>query len=106
VLDCSHANVAGLFASSILAEFGATVIRVEPPAGDPARAFSPDGKRMASVGGFSDRTVKLWDATQGKLLMFLVGHKATVKSVAFSPDGRLLATGSDDRSARLWDVTP
>ncbi len=50
VLDCSHANMAGLFASSILAEFGATVVRVEPPGGDPARGFSHEGRRVRDTG--------------------------------------------------------
>lgn len=43
VLDCSGGNFAALFTSSILAEFGAEVIRVEPPGGDVARLFSPEG---------------------------------------------------------------
>ena len=43
VLDLSSGNFAALFTSSILAEFGAEVIRVEPPAGDVARLYSPDG---------------------------------------------------------------
>ena len=43
VLDCSSGNFAALFTSSILAEFGAEVIRVEPPRGDVARLFSPEG---------------------------------------------------------------
>jgi len=43
VLDASEGNVGGLFASSILAEFGADVIRIEPPEGDPARKFTPFG---------------------------------------------------------------
>ena len=50
VLDCSQASFAGLFASSILAEFGATVVRVEPPGGDPARRFSPEGRSAATPG--------------------------------------------------------
>ncbi len=43
VLDCSRGNFAALFCSSILAEFGADVIRIEPPEGDVARLFSPRG---------------------------------------------------------------
>ncbi|MFQ5828093.1 MAG: CaiB/BaiF CoA transferase family protein [Candidatus Methylomirabilia bacterium] len=43
VLDCSRASLAGLVASSFLAELGAEVIRVEPPGGDPARRFTPFG---------------------------------------------------------------
>ncbi len=43
VLDCSRASMAGLGASSFLAELGAEVIRVEPPGGDPARRFTPFG---------------------------------------------------------------
>lgn len=50
VLDCSQANFAGLFASSILAEFGATVIRIEPPGGDPARGFTPEGRTHRDSG--------------------------------------------------------
>lgn len=43
VLDCSQGNFAALFCSSVLAEFGAEVVRVEPPGGDVARLFSPQG---------------------------------------------------------------
>ncbi len=43
VLDCSYANIAGCFTTSILSEFGAEVIRIEPPEGDPARTFTPWG---------------------------------------------------------------
>ncbi|MDH3258531.1 MAG: CoA transferase, partial [Deltaproteobacteria bacterium] len=43
VLDLSYGNVGGLFCSSLLAECGATVIRVEPPGGDVSRRYTPEG---------------------------------------------------------------
>ncbi len=50
VLDMSYANLSGSFAASILAEYGATVLRIEPPSGDPARNFTPEGITANGVG--------------------------------------------------------
>jgi WD40 repeat protein len=52
-----------------------------------------------------DKTVKLWYATSGKELATLRGHANAVKCVAFSPDGRMLASGSWDSTAKVWDVS-
>jgi crotonobetainyl-CoA:carnitine CoA-transferase CaiB-like acyl-CoA transferase len=76
VLDCSRGNFAALFASSILAEFGAEVIRVEPPAGDIARLYSPGGLRHRGTGlpylveGRNKRHVTLnLETADGRLLL-------------------------------------
>ena len=50
VLDLSHGSFAGLFASSLLAEMGAEVIRIEPPGGDLARKMTPYGMMIGDAG--------------------------------------------------------
>ena len=50
VLDASYANFSGLIAASFFAEFGAEVIKIEPPDGDPARKMTPYGENVKGVG--------------------------------------------------------
>ena len=49
--------------------------------------------------------VRIWDARTSELLETLRGHEDKVKSVAFTPDGRGLVSGSSDRTLKYWDVS-
>ncbi len=69
-------------------------------------AISPDSKKLAGGSGSlgTDNTAKIWGLPDGKLLNTFKGHEYRVLCVAFSPDGKHLATGSDDGTAKIWDV--
>lgn len=69
-------------------------------------AVAPDGKVIAAA--FTDRTLGIFDTITGKPLMQFDGVPGQVKSLDFSPDGRLLASGQEapaEDSVRIWDVT-
>lgn len=64
-------------------------------------AFSPDGSRIATSGGY-DRTVRVWDRFTGNELLRLTGFTAIVHTVEWTPDGTMLITAST--SVQLWNA--
>jgi len=77
-------------------------------------AFSPDGQLLASDSCLKtsvDATclsgeIRLWDVATGRLHQVIRGHPFSfVTTVAFSPDGGILASGSADQFAILWDIS-
>jgi WD40 repeat protein len=67
--------------------------------------FTRDQRRVVTAENNSNE-VKLWDARTGREVFELRGHSGPVLALAFSPDGNVLATGSDDHTIRSWDGTP
>ncbi len=80
-------------------------------------AFSPNGK--AIVTGSRERTARIWDAATGRPIGQPMVHRAWVRSIVFSPDGKTVLTGtsdvhgpdgkpilseSDGKTVRLWDA--
>lgn len=68
-----------------------------------AAVISPDGRVIAAAPVLS-KTVTLWNATTGKLAKMLGPHTDELHCVAFSPNGRFLAAGSDDATAIVLNV--
>jgi WD40 repeat protein len=62
--------------------------------------FSPTGQCMAGV---CCENVHVWNSQTGAEIVCLRGHKGSIYTIAFSPNGRLIASISNDNSVRIWD---
>jgi serine/threonine protein kinase/WD40 repeat protein len=70
-----------------------------------ALQFNPDGQLLAMAGD-KDTSLKLVDASSGKLLMELTGLHRINPFVGFSRDGERLASTTDDGQVMIWDIVP
>jgi RNA polymerase sigma factor (sigma-70 family) len=68
-----------------------------------ALAFSPDGRTLA-WGGPMDGVIHLVETATGHERRRLTGHRGRAMSLAFTPDGKGLVSGSDDTTALVWDL--
>jgi eukaryotic-like serine/threonine-protein kinase len=65
--------------------------------------LSPDGRQFAAVDGI---TVRVWDLDTRREVLILRGHSREILDIAFGPDGWRLASLGQDRTFRVWDVSP
>jgi WD40 repeat protein len=83
---------------------GTRALELHPVAGwlwADALAFSPDGERLA----VSNREILLLiDVSSGQIIRQMTGHTRSIYAIAFRPDGKMIATGADDATVRLWDA--
>jgi WD40 repeat protein len=87
-----------LFAVSLLATGKVEATQPDKPA---PVAVSPDGTRAARGDG---KAITIFDPLTSKDLIRMQGHTDLVTALSFSPDGKLLASGSKDSRVNLWDI--
>jgi WD40 repeat protein len=85
---------------------GKEILRFEDSGRIHPLTFSPDGRMLAGVVWLSrwDPVIRVWEVATGRLRFRLAGHQDTVNCLAFSPDGKLLLSGSNDGTALVWDL--
>src|SRR5207247_431158 len=66
-----------------------------------ALTFSPDGKTLATT----DRILRLWNVHTGRLSHAFEVKSQAIRSMAFSPDGRMIAAGCSDAVVRLVETS-
>lgn len=50
------------------------------------------------------RDIRLWELPEGRRVHNFIGHNSWIRALSISPNGKLMASGGDDRTIRLWDI--
>jgi WD40 repeat protein len=89
-----------------LQEVGRLSVQLQAYGAVQAVAFASDSRTLAVARGVDNQPneVQLWDAPSGQLLTTLAGHRRGILALAFSPDGKVLASGDQEGVVKLWDV--
>ena len=71
-----------------------------------AAAFSADGRLVATSEGMGDTeyAIRVWRTDNAELVGVFTGHKQSIASIAFSPDGKTLASSSEDSTLKFWNI--
>jgi transcription initiation factor TFIID subunit 5 len=64
--------------------------------------FHPNGAYIFTAG---DKTVRMWDISRGSAVRMFSGHTGNITTIECSPDGKTVASGDDQGSINLWDLT-
>src|SRR5262249_33429492 len=75
----------------------------EPEGTITALALTTRGDLLASAG--NEHKVRLWDVRAGKQVTDFKGHQAAITCLVFAADGKQLASGSEDGTVFVWDVS-
>jgi eukaryotic-like serine/threonine-protein kinase len=67
-------------------------------------AYSPNGRFLAAGSAFVDPRIQVWDMGTDKNIATLEGHLGFIADLAFSPDGKILASASGDQTIKLWNT--
>jgi WD40 repeat protein len=66
-------------------------------------AFSPDCRSLAT--GEGDHSIRIWEVATGQERRRFVGHRDGIRQIAFSSNGRMMASASDDTTALVWNLS-
>jgi eukaryotic-like serine/threonine-protein kinase len=80
---------------------GHCLARFKSPVGAASLEFSSDGQLLA-IGGYNSGVI--WNISEGRIARKLTGHKDQVVWMRFSPDQKIIASGSWDNTVRLWEA--